>query len=142
MRAVIQRVSEARVEVDGSVVSEIGPGMLILVGFARGDDLAGVEKLAAKIPKLRIFDDEQGRPGVPLGSGEILCVSQFTLYADIRRGNRPSYTEAAPGDEARPLYDHFCQLLGAKQGVFGARMSVSSKNEGPVTLLVSDAAGL
>lgn len=142
MRAVVQRVSQASVAVDGDVVSEIGPGLLILVGIARGDDRAAVEKLAAKIPKLRIFDDADGRPGEPLGEREILCVSQFTLYADTSRGNRPSYTAAAPAEEARPLYELFCELLGAERGIFGARMSISSVNDGPLTLLISDAAGL
>lgn len=142
MRAVIQRVSRAAVEVDGELVSRIGPGLLILLGIARGDDRAVVDRLAAKVPKLRLFDDEAGRPNLPLGDREILCVSQFTLYADISRGNRPSYTEAAPAEEAQPLYERFCELLGAERGVFGARMSVSSVNEGPLTVLVSDPAGL
>lgn len=142
MRAVIQRVSAARVTVEGEVTGEIGPGLLILLGIGRNDDRAAVERLAAKVPKLRIFDDERGRPGEPLRDRQILCVSQFTLYADVSRGNRPGYTEAAPGHEAEPLYELFCDLLGAERGVFGARMTVSSDNEGPFTLLVSDAAEL
>lgn len=142
MRAVIQRVSRAEVAVEGRVVSRIGPGLLILLGIGRGDDRAAVERLAAKVPKLRIFDDEQGRPNVALGEREILCVSQFTLYGDIRRGNRPGFTEAAPAEQARPLYEYFCDLVGAERGVFGAQMSVSLVNEGPFTILASDEAGL
>lgn len=142
MRAVIQRVRRASVSVEGEIVSEIGPGLLILLGITHGDDRAAVERLATKIPKLRIFDDEQGRPNLPLGPRQILCVSQFTLYADTARGNRPSYIAAAPAAEAQPLYELFCERLGAAQGVFGARMVVSSENDGPLTLLVSDAAGL
>lgn len=142
MRAVIQRVSAARVAVAGETVSQIGPGLLILLGIGRDDDRPAAERLAAKIPKLRIFDDRQGRPGEPLGERQILCVSQFTLYADLRRGNRPSYTRAAPADLAEPLYEYFCDLLGAERGVFGARMTVSSDNEGPFTVLMSDAAEL
>lgn len=142
MRAVIQRVSAARVSVDGDAVGEIGPGLLILLGIGRDDSRLSVERLAAKVPKLRLFDDDAGRPGEPLGDRQVLCVSQFTLYGDVTRGNRPSYTDAAPAEQAEPLYELFCELLGAERGVFGARMTVSSDNEGPFTLLVSDAAEL
>lgn len=142
MRAVIQRVSRASVTVEGEVVGEIGPGLLILLGIGREDGPDQVERLAAKIPKLRVFDDAEGRPNLPLGERGILCVSQFTLYADIGRGNRPSYAAAAPAEQAEPLYGRFCELLGAERGVFGARMSVSSENDGPLTVLVSDATGL
>lgn len=138
MRAVIQRVRQASVTAGGETVGEIGPGLLILLGIAPGDDRGAVEKLAAKIPKLRIFDDPAGRPGEALGDREVLCVSQFTLHADIRRGNRPSFSGAAPADVARPLYEYFCELLGAERGAFGERMIVAYENDGPFTLLVSE----
>lgn len=141
-QAVIQRVSSASVTVDGERVAEIGEGMLILLGIGRDDDKAAVDRLAEKVRKLRIFDDESGRPNLPLGDREVLCVSQFTLYADLRKGNRPSYVNAAPPELAKPLYEHFCQRLGAKRGVFGASMKVASVNEGPFTLLIGDASQL
>ncbi len=136
MRALVQRVSRASVAVDGEIVSEIGPGMLVLLGVRKGDTPAEAEKLAAKLLKLRIFADEEGRMNEPLGEREILCISQFTLYGDTRKGNRPSWTEAAGGEEAEPLYDLVCQNLGAKKGIFGADMKVELLNDGPVTLLV------
>lgn len=138
MRAVVQRVRQASVSVADTTVGEIGPGLLILLGIAPGDDRATAEKLAAKIAKLRIFDDAEGRPGEALGDREILCVSQFTLYADVRRGNRPSFSGAARAEAAQPLYDYFCELLGAERGAFGERMIVASENDGPFTLLVSE----
>jgi D-tyrosyl-tRNA(Tyr) deacylase len=141
-QAVVQRVSSASVTVAGEKVAEIGEGMLILLGIGKEDDQEAVERLAAKILKLRIFDDEEGRPNLPLGEREILCVSQFTLYADVRKGNRPSYVNAAPPELAKPLYELFCERVGAKQGVFGATMKVASVNEGPFTLLIGDASRL
>jgi D-tyrosyl-tRNA(Tyr) deacylase len=136
MKALVQRVSQAAVDVDGERVAQIGPGMLVLLGVRRGDEEAGAERLAAKVRALRIFDDAEGRMNEPLGEREALCVSQFTLYGDARKGNRPSYVEAAPAAEAEPLYDRFCELLDAKQGVFGACMGVALVNDGPVTLLL------
>ncbi|MDQ3725696.1 MAG: D-aminoacyl-tRNA deacylase [Actinomycetota bacterium] len=136
MRALIQRVSQASVEVEGERVAQIGPGMLILFGVGDGDGEAEVDKLAEKVRKLRIFDDAEGRMNEPLGEREVLCVSQFTLYGDARRGNRPSYVQAARPKVAEPLYDRFCEQLGAKKGVFGAQMEVSLVNDGPVTLMV------
>ncbi len=110
--------------------------MLILLGVRKADTEAAAEKLAAKLLKLRIFADEDGRMNEPVGDREILCVSQFTLYGDTRKGNRPSWTDAAGGDEAEPLYDLVCERLEARKGVFGADMKVESTNDGPVTLLV------
>lgn len=136
MRALVQRVSRASVTVDGRPVSEIGPGMLVLLGVARGDTEAEAEKLAAKLLRLRIFDDPDGRMNEPVGEREILCISQFTLYGDTRKGNRPSWTAAAGGDDAEPLYDLTCEKLGARKGIFGADMAVELVNDGPVTLLV------
>jgi D-tyrosyl-tRNA(Tyr) deacylase len=109
--------------------------MLILLGVSSEDTEADADKLAAKVLKLRIFDDEEGRMNEPIGDErEILCVSQFTLYGDTRKGNRPSYGEAAPSEQAEPLYDRFCEAVGAKKGVFGACMGVALVNDGPVTL--------
>lgn len=136
MRALVQRVTRASVEADGEPVAEIGQGMVVLLGVKKGDTEAGAEKLAAKLLKLRIFGDGSGRMNEPLGDREILCISQFTLYGDTRKGNRPSWTEAAGGAEAEPLYDLTCELLGAKKGIFGADMRVDLVNDGPVTLLV------
>ena len=136
MRALVQRVSRASVSVDGRVVAAIGPGLLVLLGIAREDDPATADRLADKVRSLRVFDDAEGRMNEPLGEREILCVSQFTLYGDTRRGNRPSYVQAAGSEQAEPLYEHFCARAGARRGVFGARMSVELVNEGPVTLLL------
>jgi D-tyrosyl-tRNA(Tyr) deacylase len=136
VKALIQRVSEASVEVEGERVAEIGPGMLILLGVGVGDGEEQVDKLVEKVRKLRIFDDGEGRMNEPLGGREVLCVSQFTLYGDARRGNRPSYVQAARPEVAEPLYDRFCERLGAKRGVFGAQMEVSLVNDGPVTLML------
>jgi D-tyrosyl-tRNA(Tyr) deacylase len=97
---------------------------------------AAADRLADKVRALRIFDDAEGRMNKPLGDREVLCVSQFTLYGDTRKGNRPSYVEAAPAERAEPLYDRFCERLGAKQGVFGACMGVALINDGPVTVMV------
>jgi D-aminoacyl-tRNA deacylase len=136
VKALVQRVSHAVVRVEGEVVAEIGPGLLVLLGVAEGDDAERAGRLADKVRKLRVFDDREGRMNDPLGDREVLCVSQFTLYGDTRRGNRPSYAAAAPPDVAEPIYERFCDALGAERGVFGARMTVDLTNDGPVTLLL------
>ncbi|HEY3775148.1 MAG TPA: D-aminoacyl-tRNA deacylase [Solirubrobacteraceae bacterium] len=136
MRALVQRVSRASVEVDGAEAGSIGPGLLVLLGVTHTDTDAEADWIAAKIRALRVFSDAEGRMNEPLGDREVLCVSQFTLYGDVRRGNRPSYVEAAPGQVAEPLYERVCELLGAVRGVFGAHMQVSLVNDGPVTLLL------
>lgn len=136
MRALVQRVSQAAVDVEGDRVAQIGPGMVVLLGVRVGDGVEECDRLAAKVEKLRIFDDEEGRMNEPVGEREILCVSQFTLYGDPRKGNRPSYVEAARPEDAEPLYDRFCERLNAKKGVFGACMGVALINDGPVTLMV------
>lgn len=136
MRALVQRVSQAAVDVEGERVAQIGPGMLVLLGVRRGDTVDDVDRLAAKVRALRIFDDSEGRMNEPLGEREVLCVSQFTLYGDTRKGNRPSYVEASAAAEAEPLYDRFCERLEARKGIFGACMGVALVNDGPVTLLL------
>ena len=136
MKALVQRVSQAAVDVEGTRVAQIGPGMLILLGVGVGDGPEEADRLAEKVGKLRIFDDAEGRMNEPLGEREVLCVSQFTLYGDARRGNRPSYVDAARPEVAEPLYDRFCERLGAKKGVFGACMGVALINDGPVTLML------
>ncbi|MDQ5894316.1 MAG: D-aminoacyl-tRNA deacylase [Actinomycetota bacterium] len=136
MRALVQRVTRAGVTVDGDQVSSIGPGMLVLLGVRKGDAGAEAEKIASRLLKLRIFEDADGRMNDPVGDREILCVSQFTLYGDTRKGNRPGWSEAAGGEEAEPLYDLVCERLGAKKGIFGADMEVDLVNDGPVTLLL------
>jgi D-aminoacyl-tRNA deacylase len=136
VRAVVQRVSRAAVSIDGGLVSEIGPGMLVLLGVSRDDGERDADWLADKIRALRIFADEEGRMNEPLGEREVLCVSQFTLYGDARRGSRPSYVAAAPPDVAEPLYERCCERLGARRGVFGAMMAVELINDGPVTVIV------
>lgn len=136
MRALVQRVSQAAVDVEGDQVAQIGPGMLVLLGVREGDTAEQADRLADKVRALRIFDDAEGRMNEPLGDRQVLCVSQFTLYGDARKGNRPGYTEAAPAEQAEPLYDRFCDRLGAAKGVFGACMGVALVNDGPVTLLV------
>lgn len=136
MRALVQRVSQAAVDVEGERVAQIGPGMLVLLGVRREDSEDDADRLADKVRRLRIFDDSEGRMNEPLGERQVLCVSQFTLYGDARKGNRPSYVEAAPSEQAEPLYDRFCERLGAAKGVFGACMGVALVNDGPVTLMV------
>ncbi len=138
MRALVQRVTRASVAVDGRTVAAIGPGLLVLLGVTHGDDATGAERLAEKVRRLRIFDDADGRMNLALGGREVLCVSQFTLWADTRRGNRPSYAAAAPAAVAEPLYERFCEVLGARRGVFGARMAVELVGDGPVTLMLED----
>jgi D-tyrosyl-tRNA(Tyr) deacylase len=136
MRALVQRVSQAAVDVEGERVAQIGPGLLVLLGVSAEDGEDQADRLADKVRALRVFDDDEGRMNEPLGDREVLCVSQFTLYGDASRGNRPSYTRAAPGEAAEPLYDRFCERLGAKKGVFGACMGVALVNDGPVTILL------
>jgi D-tyrosyl-tRNA(Tyr) deacylase len=136
VRAVVQRVSRASVDVGGERVAEIGPGLLVLLGIGHDDGEAEADKLADKIRALRVFADGDGRMNEPLGDREVLCVSQFTLYGDTRRGNRPSYVAAARPEHAEPLYERFCARLGARRGRFGAHMDVALVNDGPVTLLL------
>jgi D-tyrosyl-tRNA(Tyr) deacylase len=136
VRALVQRVSSASVDVDGTLFSRIGPGMVVLLGVATGDTRAEAEWIARKLRSLRVFDDDEGRMNEPLGEREVLCVSQFTLLGEVSKGTRPSYTRAAPGEVAQPLYELVCDLLGAERGVFGAHMEVDLVNDGPVTLLI------
>lgn len=136
MRALVQRVSRACVRVDGREISSIGPGLLVLLGVSHEDDPSVADRLADKVRGLRIFSDEEGRMNEPLGEREILCVSQFTLYGDAAKGNRPSFVDAARPEVAEPLYERFCERTGAKRGVFGAQMDVELVNDGPVTLLL------
>jgi D-tyrosyl-tRNA(Tyr) deacylase len=136
LRALVQRVSQAAVDVEGRRVAQIGSGMLVLLGVGVGDTEAEADRLADKVRALRIFDDAEGKMNEPLGEREILCVSQFTLYGDARKGNRPSYVQAARPEDAEPLYDRFCERVDAKKGVFGACMGVALVNDGPVTLML------
>ncbi len=136
MRALVQRVSQAAVDVEGERVAQIGPGVLVLLGVGVGDSAEQADRLADKVRALRIFDDAEGRMNEPLGEREVLCVSQFTLYGDARRGNRPSYVGAARPEDAEPLYERFCDRLDAARGVFGACMGVALVNDGPVTLML------
>jgi D-tyrosyl-tRNA(Tyr) deacylase len=136
VRALVQRVSSASVDVSGRRISQIGPGLLVLLGISHEDDLAAADKLAQKVRDLRIFSDAEGRMNDPLGEREILCVSQFTLYGDARKGNRPSFVAAAPGEQAEPLYERFCERAGALRGEFGANMAVTLVGDGPVTILL------
>jgi D-tyrosyl-tRNA(Tyr) deacylase len=136
LRALVQRVSRAAVRVEGREVAAIGPGLLVLLGVAHADEPSAADHLAEKVRALRIFGDAEGRMNDPLGEREILCVSQFTLYGDAARGNRPSFVAAARPEHAEPLYERFCERAGAKRGVFGAHMEVELVNDGPVTLLL------
>lgn len=144
MRVVIQRVKEASVTIDGKLHSEIRQGMLILIGIEDRDSESDVEQLALKISNLRIFDDENGVMNLSVKDidGEVLVVSQFTLMASTKKGNRPSYIKASRPEVAIPLYESFCQNLSGKiekpvkQGVFGADMKVALINDGPVTILI------
>ena len=136
MRALVQRVSRASVEVEGERIAAIGPGLLVLIGIRHGDGEAEADRLAVKLRALRIFDDAEGRMNEPLGEREVLCVSQFTLYAETEKGNRPSYVRAAAPELAEPLYERLCEQLGAASGIFGARMEVELVNDGPVTVLL------
>jgi D-tyrosyl-tRNA(Tyr) deacylase len=144
VRAVVQRVLRARVVVGGRTVGAIGPGLCVLLGVATGDSASDAERLAAKIARLRIFENEAGKFDLSLLDigGEALVVSQFTLIADTAKGNRPSFGGAAAPEEAEPLYEAFCASLrglgvGLQTGVFGARMQVELLNDGPVTLVLS-----
>jgi D-tyrosyl-tRNA(Tyr) deacylase len=136
VRALVQRVSRASVTVDGEPVAAIGPGVLVLLGVTHADREADADRLADKVRALRVFPDADGKMNEPLGDREALCVPQFTLYGDTRRGNRPSYVAAARPEQAQPLYERFADRLGAKRGVFGALMDVELVNDGPVTLLL------
>jgi D-tyrosyl-tRNA(Tyr) deacylase len=138
VRALVQRVSDASVTVDGEEVARIGRGLLVLLGVRRGDGEAEADRLASKLLALRVFEDDDGRMNLSVRDvgGEVLCVSQFTLYGDTRKGNRPSFVDAAPPEEAEPLYERVRAALGARGGEFGARMQVSLVNDGPVTLLL------
>jgi D-aminoacyl-tRNA deacylase len=136
VRALVQRVARAAVRVDDALVSEIGPGLLVLLGVTHDDTDEASDRLADKVRALRVFPDAEGRMNEPLGEREVLVVSQFTLYGDARKGNRPSYVAAARPEQAEPLYERFRERLGAKGGVFGALMAVELVNDGPVTLLL------
>src|ERR1700676_3447762 len=122
MRALVQRVSRAAVRVDGATVASIGPGLLVLLGVKNGDDARAADRLADKVRSLRVFADAEGHMNESLGEREILCVSQFTLYGDTAKGNRPSFMAAARAEVAEPLYERFCTRTGALRGVFGAHM--------------------
>jgi D-tyrosyl-tRNA(Tyr) deacylase len=136
VRALVQRVSRASVTVGGETVSAIGPGLLVLLGITHDDRPEHADRLADKLRALRIFEDAGGKMNEPLGEREILCVSQFTLYGDARKGNRPAFVAAARPEVAEPLYERFCERAGAKRGAFGAHMEVELVNDGPVTLLI------
>jgi D-aminoacyl-tRNA deacylase len=143
MRAVVQRVSSARVVVDGDVVGEIGRGLCVLLGVARSDGEAEAERLAGRVARLRIFENDVGRfdRSVLDVDGAALVVSQFTLIADTAKGNRPSFTDAAPPEQAEPLYESFCAALRelgveVSAGRFGVRMAVELVNDGPVTIVL------
>src|SRR3954467_14734791 len=136
MRALVQRVSRAAVRVDGETTSAIGSGLLVLLGITHEDTEADSDRLADKVRALRVFPDAEGRMNEALGAREVLCVSQFTLYGDAHKGNRPSYVAPARPEHAEPLYDRFCDRLEARRGVFGAMMEVELINDGPLTLLL------
>jgi D-tyrosyl-tRNA(Tyr) deacylase len=136
VRALVQRVSRAAVSVEDRELAAIGPGLLVLLGVTHEDSEHQADRLADKVRAVRIFDDADGKMNEPLGDREVLCVSQFTLYADTRKGNRPSFVSAAAPALAEALYERFCERLGAKRGAFGARMAVELVNDGPVTLLL------
>jgi D-aminoacyl-tRNA deacylase len=138
MRALVQRVSEASVTVGGDEVARIGRGLLVLLGVRRGDTEAEADRIARKLLALRVFEDDAGRMNRSVRDvgGELLCVSQFTLYGDTRKGNRPSFVDAAAPEEAERLYERVREALSARGGVFGARMAVALVNDGPVTLLI------
>jgi D-tyrosyl-tRNA(Tyr) deacylase len=136
MRALVQRVERAAVRVEGAEVAAIGPGLLVLLGVTHDDGEAQADRLADKVRALRVFPDADERMNEPLRDRETLCVSQFTLYGDARKGNRPAYVAAARPEHAEPLYERFCERLGARRGVFGARMAVELVNDGPVTLML------
>ena len=132
----MQRVARAAVRVDGEEVGAIGAGLLVLLGVGHDDDEALADRMADKLRALRIFEDADGRMNDALGDREVLCVSQFTLYGDTRKGNRPAFVDAARPDVAIPLYERFCERLNAQRGVFGAHMDVELVNDGPVTVMI------
>jgi D-tyrosyl-tRNA(Tyr) deacylase len=136
VRALVQRVARAAVRVGGEEVGAIGPGLLVLLGVGHDDDEALADRMADKLRALRIFEDADGRMNEPLGDRDVLCVSQFTLLGDARKGNRPSFVAAAPPELAERLYERVCERLGAQRGVFGARMEVELVNDGPVTVVL------
>lgn len=136
MRAVVQRVGQAVVSTGQGEVSRIGEGLFVLLGVARGDTVEVAERLAAKVARLRVFSDAEGRLSESLGTREILCVSQFTLLGDASRGNRPAFGMAAPAAEAEPLYERFCELTRAKMGAFGEQMEIALTLDGPVTIQI------
>ena len=136
MRALVQRVGSASVSVAGEQVAAIGPGLLVLLGVTHDDGPEEVDRLADKVRALRVFADAVGRMNDALGDREVLCVSQFTLYGDARKGNRPSYVAAARPEHTEPLYDRFCTRLGAARGRFGARMAIEVVCDGPVTVML------
>jgi D-tyrosyl-tRNA(Tyr) deacylase len=138
VRALVQRVSEAAVTAGGSELARIGPGLLVLLGVRAGDGPEQADRLAGKLERLRVFEDDEGKMNLSVRDvgGQILCVSQFTLYGDARKGNRPSYVDAAPPEQAEPLYERVRAALGAQGGAFGAHMQVALVNDGPVTLLL------
>jgi D-tyrosyl-tRNA(Tyr) deacylase len=136
VRALVQRVARAAVRVEEAEVAAIGPGLLVLLGVTHDDGEPEADRLADKVRALRVFPDAERRMNEPLGEREVLCVSQFTLYGDARKGNRPAYVAAARPERAEPLYERFCARLDARRGVFGAHMDVELVNDGPVTLLL------
>jgi D-aminoacyl-tRNA deacylase len=136
VKAVLQRVSRAAVRVEGETLAQIGPGLVVLLGVGHDDDEATVERMATKIRALRIFADADGKMNDAVGEREILCVSQFTLYADISRGRRPSFTGAAEPQRAATLYHLICDALHAQRGRFAAHMELELSNDGPVTIVV------
>ena len=144
MRSVIQRALEASVTIDGEVVSRIGPGVLVLLGVEEADDSPDVEWLAAKTAKMRIFSDAEGKMNLSVAEtgGEVLVVSQFTLHASTKKGNRPSFIRAAAPDHSEPLYEAFCAAMEREigkpvaRGVFGGDMKIALVNDGPVTIVI------
>ena len=138
MRAVVQRVSSASVIADGDSVASIGRGLLVLLGVRAGDGEAEADRIAAKLEALRVFEDDAGKMNLSVRDvgGELLVVSNFTVYGDARKGNRPSFVEAARSEEAEPLVERVRTALGAQGGRFGARMAVELVNDGPVTLVI------
>jgi D-tyrosyl-tRNA(Tyr) deacylase len=138
VRALVQRVTRAAVEVNRQEVARIGPGLVVLLGVRAGDTPEQADRLAGKLERLRVFEDADGKLNLSVRDvgGELLCVSQFTLYGDASKGNRPSFVDAAPPADAEPLYERVRTALGAEGGAFGAHMRVSLVNDGPVTLLL------
>lgn len=132
----MQRVSSAAVSSGGAHVAGIGPGMLVLLGVSRTDTDREAERMAERLTRLRIFEDGEGRLSEPLGDRHLLCVSQFTLYADTSRGNRPGFGAAAAAEQARPLWERVCERTGARRGAFGEHMTIELVADGPVTVTI------